>query len=247
MCAAAASGGGGSSPLTRGKPLLSLAWCEIERLIPAHAGKTSYSSAAPTGQRAHPRSRGENPVKPWCPSHSPGSSPLTRGKLGEEAVLRAGGGLIPAHAGKTSTPSLAATRTRAHPRSRGENREGSIVWPPPPAHPRSRGENHEPRRLRPLMPGSSPLTRGKRHDGHQGVRRSGLIPAHAGKTHGRRLQRQEREAHPRSRGENTRARRTRPTGAGSSPLTRGKLTRRASRTGHDRLIPAHAGKTRGGC
>ena len=50
-------------------------------------------------------------------------------------------------------------------------------------------------------------------------------------------------AHPRSRGENSRPRRRRGTGAGSSPLTRGKRpVRRDGRTPPG-LIPAHAGKT----
>ena len=52
----------GSSPLTRGK-LDNLTIGEvITRLIPAHAGKTSLSSAAAVMIAAHPRSRGENAV-----------------------------------------------------------------------------------------------------------------------------------------------------------------------------------------
>ena len=50
----------GSSPLTRGKPLASLSGCEIERLIPAHAGKTGVTLDAWRHVQAHPRSRGEN-------------------------------------------------------------------------------------------------------------------------------------------------------------------------------------------
>ena len=50
-------------------------------------------------------------------------------------------------------------------------------------------------------------------------------------------------AHPRSRGENSRPRRRRGTGAGSSPLTRGKRRPERLRPGLDGLIPAHAGKT----
>ena len=71
-----------------------------------------------------------------------GSSPLTRGKLrrcrGRARRLR----LIPAHAGKTVADLIDSKKTGAHPRSRGENFSRPKVTP--------------------LLPGSSPLTRGKR-------------------------------------------------------------------------------------
>ena len=132
-------------------------------------------------------------------------------------------GLIPAHAGKT--PHLDSRR------------------PVPRAHPRSRGENVDLSRDRRRTPGSSPLTRGKRRSPVHRDLRVGLIPAHAGKTLGRRPTTQARRAHPRSRGEN----RARPgcpsTGAGSSPLTRGKHPDDGADRGGLGLIPAHAGKT----
>mgnify|MGYP000883117045 CR=1 FL=1 len=152
-------------------------------------------------------------------------------------------GLIPAHAGKTLTSHYLLLPARAHPRSRGENVAGEL-------------------RLR-VAKGSSPLTRGKPRGTGLGHLRPGLIPAHAGKTrfgpppwpHGR--------AHPRSRGENASARRSKPSTEGSSPLTRGKriavprasnlsgsspLTRgkrpqARAPPGSPGLIPAHAGKT----
>ena len=51
----------GSSPLTRGKPDVEALSCFLERLIPAHAGKTSAAATVIAFCRAHPRSRGENP------------------------------------------------------------------------------------------------------------------------------------------------------------------------------------------
>ena len=70
-----------------------------------------------------------------------------------------------------------------------------------------------------------------------------LIPAHAGKTVGEAGLQYSGGAHPRSRGENqVHAVRTQIT-KGSSPLTRGKLSRVACGRGVDGLIPAHAGKT----
>ena len=50
-------------------------------------------------------------------------------------------------------------------------------------------------------------------------------------------------AHPRSRGENLREDLSAQRAAGSSPLTRGKPSRRRPRRNPRRLIPAHAGKT----
>ena len=96
-------GGGriGSSPLTRGKLASGGGVCGQERLIPAHAGKTSSRRRSPTMRRAHPRSRGEN-LEDHCGTVClKGSSPLTRGKPDATKARTIAGGLIPAHAGKT--------------------------------------------------------------------------------------------------------------------------------------------------
>ncbi len=131
--------------------------------------------------------------------------------------------LIPAHAGKTSRKNSVRRASRAHPRSRGENRPANAS-----ASRRS---------------GSSPLTRGKLHRSSTRPRVAGLIPAHAGKTHCATPYVRVRLAHPRSRGENSLNERRNSRPLGSSPLTRGKLddADRAHRL--RRLIPAHAGKT----
>ena len=71
----------------------------------------------------------------------------------------------------------------------------------------------------------------------------GLIPAHAGKTHGLPPQMTSTGAHPRSRGENARAAAADDVDGGSSPLTRGKRRRSHRLRTTARLIPAHAGKT----
>ena len=152
----------GSSPLTRGK--LSSAWEGIKssRLIPAHAGKTR-ASPQPAGQLgAHPRSRGENGQPVVDLIINVGSSPLTRGKPCKYLKSSRVVGLIPAHAGKTWGP------------SKGVGEGG--------AHPRSRGENLTPVPLSLISQGSSPLTRGKLSRARSEGTRSGLIPAHAGKT-----------------------------------------------------------------
>ena len=157
--------------------------------------------------------------------HSPRTqSPLTRGKL-VFLLLRFGGlGLIPAHAGKTTPTRRPWCGSSAHPRSRGENsRAWSSSW---------------------MRTGSSPLTRGKHFSDAHFAALSRLIPAHAGKTSRSGRVVGMRRAHPRSRGENRRVRPRLPVWRGSSPLTRGKLTRAAPDVMISRLIPAHAGKTR---
>ena len=92
----------GSSPLTRGKPPEVAEGHPVVGLIPAHAGKTGRPPGAGAPWTAHPRSRGENRGHPRDCQMNRGSSPLTRGKLGFTAAIRASPRLIPAHAGKTS-------------------------------------------------------------------------------------------------------------------------------------------------
>ena len=192
----------GSSPLTRGKPSRSQRNAGQIRLIPAHAGKTSPGQGRPRWCAAHPRSRGEN-EQGRTPFLSPlGSSPLTRGKLDDVQRGPVGPRLIPAHAGKTLPVSPRRSRTRAHPRSRGENMGLPIGYV--------------------STPGSSPLTRGKHGPTHRLRFHPGLIPAHAGKTGQRLAWCLVWWAHPRSRGENRPTRRSRVHQGGSSPLTRGK-------------------------
>ena len=197
------SGQAGSSPLTRGKRGPDHRGFRRRGLIPAHAGKTRPRGPGQRRAGAHPRSRGENLLLVLPSGAVQGSSPLTRGKP-RRARNRVGQlGLIPAHAGKTKRSTWITTRTRAHPRSRGENlkqiardvnKSGSS--------PLTRGKPEADRARREqvrLIPahagktcrsrcslfspcGSSPLTRGKRGAEARPPGGDGLIPAHAGKT-----------------------------------------------------------------
>ena len=220
----------------------------------------------PGGQRAHPRSRGENGGIGRLVLGHGGSSPLTRGKQPGPPRSLPRSRLIPAHAGKTGSMRGCPRSCEAHPRSRGENRV--------------RGHRPQDRR------GSSPLTRGKHQTDRVSVHSRGLIPAHAGKTptacsalaatgahprsrgenrlRGRFMWRTLGSspltrgkppalmagaappwAHPRSRGENHHDCDCEIVPAGSSPLTRGKRLLRSRISPRPGLIPAHAGKTRG--
>ena len=111
----------GSSPLTRGKRRRPDFRRAPGRLIPAHAGKTRDRRRPCHRRRAHPRSRGENPILQFGCTSCEGSSPLTRGKRGQVVASAHMCGLIPAHAGKTRWCTPRQARTPAHPRSRGEN------------------------------------------------------------------------------------------------------------------------------
>ena len=218
-----AGGRWGSSPLTRGKRRLRRGRAQRHGLIPAHAGKTAPRLATKRDRRAHPRSRGENTWAVIGFGRAAGSSPLTRGKHRRQAQRPGRAGLIPAHAGKTLPSMHVRQVSRAHPRSRGENSA-----PPTPAR---------------SPAGSSPLTRGKPASTARIARTGRLIPAHAGKTVMCLLSARSIGAHPRSRGENIRLTLTRWDEAGSSPLTRGKLSTRGILAIYGGLIPAHAGKT----
>ena len=215
----------GSSPLTRGKRIDARVFAGELGLIPAHAGKTTPTSACAVASGAHPRSRGENRGPIWNCERCLGSSPLTRGKHLDGDGRHPVGRLIPAHAGKT-------LRFVGRPAS---------AW----AHPRSRGENCTPRRASPWTTGSSPLTRGKLTPRPAALALCGLIPAHAGKTSIGCVPLTIPWAHPRSRGENLLHDRVSAAGGGSSPLTRGKRHEDGPRELPGGLIPAHAGKTRG--
>ena len=198
-------------------------------LIPAHAGKTIQFPLPPSRGRAHPHSRGENKQLLVAAASQRGSSPLMRGKRLPRPHAPVSRGLIPAHAGKTSDRHFYDRRN----------------W----AHPRSRGENPATVEMTLDIPGSSPLTRGKRPSSRPSPRCARLIPAHAGKTDGASGERDRFPAHPRSRGENGSWVSRRRAVRGSSPLTRGKqlVIDYLNRPGG--LIPAHAGKTstRGNC
>ena len=178
----------GSSPLTRGALLLDgLRFLRI-RLIPAHAGSTRLMRARPHRLRAHPRSRGEHISGAAELFSHAGSSPLTRGAPCRWGAPACRVRLIPAHAGSTPLMKSRPLRRTAHPRSRGEHVQINNYAGP--------------------SMGSSPLTRGALRPSAAPQRTPGLIPAHAGSTHGPLPVVRGRPAHPRSRGEHPNQRKT---------------------------------------
>ena len=172
----------GTSPRTRGKPAVAANPLAGLGNIPAHAGKTAVARAALSAVKEHPRARGENAVGSDHDSVGLGTSPRTRGKPNEISVRSTGKRNIPAHAGKTKPPCGKPKIYTEHPRARGEN-----PWP-----------NHG----QTTTQGTSPRTRGKPDHQRAGEADIRNIPAHAGKTHTRRVHNQASTEHPRARGEN---------------------------------------------
>ena len=93
----------GSSPLTRGAPADRHPHGRRLGIIPAHAGSTRPRLDRGTLRQDHPRSRGEHGGRRMSIVTALGSSPLTRGALRHVGGVREGGGIIPAHAGSTSS------------------------------------------------------------------------------------------------------------------------------------------------
>ena len=213
----------GSSPRVRGKRRRARGSGSRRRLIPACAGKTSPSAGHTSCRSAHPRVCGENCARRRALTCSRGSSPRVRGKLSLLVFDDGMTGLIPACAGKTSSPASARALRRAHPRVCGENLgftfEDSVAL------------------------GSSPRVRGKRAVGVLDGDVDRLIPACAGKTRRPGGRRSGVSAHPRVCGENNSGAGSGRRGRGSSPRVRGKRSRRRSSGPAVGLIPACAGKT----
>ena len=193
------------------------------RLIPACAGKTTYSPERCRELRAHPRVCGENIFIAVAPAVIAGSSPRVRGKppgVGRAITVF---GLIPACAGKTKNPRKPRAGLPAHPRVCGENLPTIIQAF--------------------LDAGSSPRVRGKPPDDHSGIFGCGLIPACAGKTRWEGRLNWRMRAHPRVCGENVPMREATAHMMGSSPRVRGKLLVALPADYAPGLIPACAGKT----
>ena len=117
----------GSSPRVRGKLPPMLRRLLARGLIPACAGKTWNHSQIRCMTRAHPRVCGENIETFGGAATLSGSSPRVRGKLNYGNVRTFVAGLIPACAGKTTSPGRSGLSRWAHPRVCGENTERSGV------------------------------------------------------------------------------------------------------------------------
>ena len=214
----------GSSPRVRGKPSCQIDCVQHHRLIPACAGKTRHGGWRGDRESAHPRVCGENEHFCLLGHLVGGSSPRVRGKLGEGESEHFCLRLIPACAGKTTSPRSKTARTWAHPRVCGEN--DLVAW------------------FSQTPGGSSPRVRGKLSHIAADRHEQRLIPACAGKTLRILFPCYKYTAHPRVCGENRHGGWRGAEEGGSSPRVRGKRLCVLGHRGFSGLIPACAGKTR---
>ena len=111
----------GSPPRMRGKPSELTSGEIIDRITPAHAGKTAVPDNRHKGVWDHPRACGENGMRKSPTLAKKGSPPRMRGKLPGYARESPPPGITPAHAGKTLLGNLLGVSSWDHPRACGEN------------------------------------------------------------------------------------------------------------------------------
>ena len=232
----------GSSPHTRGAPFFSMYLLSDSGIIPAYAGSTSTLAPPTVSLRDHPRIRGEHRGIGLSSALDCGSSPHTRGALGEKMAFGTHRGIIPAYAGSTPTRRRLSACHRDHPRIRGEHtasrrkpsrRRGSSPHTrgalpatgrretAPRDHPRIRGEHGIDILGRRVAKGSSPHTRGARSWLAPLRLAPRIIPAYAGSTPAGPPQVGAEKDHPRIRGEHILGCLGISEALGSSPHTRG--------------------------
>ena len=176
----------------------------------------------------HPRIRGEHVFRSGPFPSLYGSSPHTRGALGEDNARDYPGWIIPAYAGSTRMPGTC-------PKPRGD-------------HPRIRGEHGVEEELDIVVQGSSPHTRGARGAPPDVAAVLRIIPAYAGSTGPAGTPPSETPDHPRIRGEHNVSAVPSETPSGSSPHTRGARPlappRHEGCGDHPRIRGEHASKRR---
>ena len=153
---------GWRSPHTRGARGQALRRLGPRRIIPAYAGSTAPVRTGNAVGSDHPRIRGEHDRQRVDRAVDAGSSPHTRGARGADHPADARRRIIPAYAGSTAPSCTTRSRTRDHPRIRGEHARFPIAAKP---------DN-----------GSSPHTRGAPQARLRRGFRPRIIPAYAGST-----------------------------------------------------------------
>ena len=117
----------GSSPRMRGSPHDSRNASRRHGIIPAHAGLTMHDYAFADSLRDHPRACGAHSHQRCVEQTSVGSSPRMRGSQVKDNGATDKPGIIPAHAGLTSSEYTAYRADRDHPRACGAHAT-SRLW-----------------------------------------------------------------------------------------------------------------------
>ena len=156
-------GGHGSSPHTRGAPCPIDPYLHAVRIIPAYAGCTWGQHRRRLGRSDHPRIRGVH--CPLCAGLGEliGSSPHTRGALGEEPFLEGVGGDHPRIRGVHSGRIMSLeSQSGSSPHTRGARTATGVSGRRAADHPRIRGVHTVLEPGAHALFGSSPHTRGAR-------------------------------------------------------------------------------------
>ena len=224
-------------------------WCwsmvQVDRITPAHAGKSACYFPENSVYEDHPRACGEKVSERHHLGAVRGSPPRMRGKAILSGDYELDKRITPAHAGKRATLLLCSSNIRGSPpRMRGKDVPASFLvvelgitpahagksgqalqvipwrWD----HPRTRGEKPESLEQVPLGGGSPPHTRGKVDEKELNRLTKGITPAHAGKSHRQDFRAGAHQDHPRTRGEKTLGKTGLRKATGSPPHTRGKAS-----------------------
>ena len=166
----------------RGKLMFFLFLMRIERITPAHAGKTAWVRNYCSEISDHPRACGENNSWNCADNSRNGSPPRMRGKHSLYKSTKFATRITPAHAGKT-TPNIQLERVTTD-------------------HPRACGENPYDTKVLDCSGGSPPRMRGKPNILRSRIACQRITPAHAGKTAALRFLSLRTSDHPRACGEN---------------------------------------------
>ena len=110
----------GSSPRMRGTPDQLGALRRRHRIIPAHAGNSSWRPGGVSGNPDHPRACGELGLQLERVAYHVGSSPRMRGTLLALGADLSSNRIIPAHAGNSPTTPVRGQSRADHPRACGE-------------------------------------------------------------------------------------------------------------------------------
>ena len=215
--------GMGSPPHARGKDLHIRIEAVILGITPACAGKSLKSMCGLSKARDHPRMRGEKLYFAPLVFGTLGSPPHARGKALHRARKAAPLRITPACAGKSRITAATLTAMRDHPRMRVE-----------------KGINASVNRV---DAGSPPHARGKGRTRRCYQWAIGITPACAGKSRYGSGRSNERQDHPRMRGEKCVSGSARGSSRGSPPHARGKDNPVNMPSVFPRITPACAGKS----